>query len=126
METVYTCLIIISFLMIGLCLFALALCIAEKILKKNFSINSILHDYEKKMWMIAGLGPLFFGLYFLIIYLVSFTQTETRLDFLFLLYEHPIEFIYFGLFFFACTTIGIYCARLIIKYIYNSKHLNNK
>lgn len=107
--------------MIGLCLFALSLCAAEKLMKKKFSLNSIFHDFDKKLWMIAGLGPLFLGLYFLIIYLATFTETTTRLDFFFLLYKHPVEFIYLGLFIFASTTIGIYCARLLIKYVYNSK-----
>jgi hypothetical protein len=121
-DTAYTCLIVISFLMIGLCLFALALCITEKIMKKKVPLNSIFHDFGKKMWMAAGIGPLFFGLYFLVIYLATFTETTTRLDFFFLLYKYPVEFIYLGLFIFACTTVGIYCARIIIKYVYNSKY----
>lgn len=120
-DTAYTCLIIISFLLVGLCLFALALRITEKIMKKRYSIKSIFHEFEKKIWMVAGIGPLFFGLYFLMVYLATFTETATRLDFFFLLYKHPVEFIYLGLFIFACTTLSIYCVRLIIKYVYNSK-----
>ncbi len=121
METAYTCLVIISVLMVGLCLFALALCTTEKIMKRKFSINSIFHDFDKKIWMVAGIGPMFFGLYFLLIYLATFTESTTRLNFFFLLYKQPVKFIYMGLFIFACATISLYGARLLIKYVYNSK-----
>lgn len=120
-ETASIYLIIVFFLILGLCLFALSLYLAEKILKRKISPASVFHDFDKKMWMVAGLGPFFLGLYILIIYLATFTEDATRLDFFFLIYKHPVKFIYLGLFIFACTTIGIYCARLIIKYVYNSK-----
>jgi len=121
MDTAYTCLIVISVLMIGLCLFALALYTTEKIMKKKYSIDSIFHDFDKKIWMVAGIGPLFFGLYFLLVYLATFTESTTRLNFLLLIYRQPVEFVYLGLFIFACTTLSIYGARLLIKYVYNSR-----
>lgn len=122
MDTAYICLIIVAVLMAGLCLFILALNITEKILNKKINIKIIFYEFDKKIWMIAGLGPLFLGLYLLIVYLLTFTENMTRINIFLLLYNFPVESIYVGLSIFVLTTIAIYCTRLIIKYVYNSKH----
>lgn len=87
------------------------------------SIRALFKDFRQKMWMTVGLGLLFFCVYILLVYIGSFVITsKTRLDFFFLLYRHPIDFIYLGLLAFACTSLCIYIARMVIKYLYNTRN----
>lgn len=87
------------------------------------SIRLLFKDFSQKMWMTVGLGVLFFGIYALLVFIGSLViNSKTRLEFFFLLYKHPIDFIYLGLLAFACTSLCIYIARMVIKYLYNTRN----
>lgn len=74
------------------------------------------------MWMTVGLGIIFFGLYFLVIFFgATLNDSKMRLSIFFLLYKNPVRFVYLGLLTFALASTSIYLARVLIKYLYNKK-----
>lgn len=122
METFNAVCVIFVSLLIGLILFCSALYFAEKTMKRKVALRSIFKNFKQKMWMTAGLGVVFFSLYLLIVSLGSrFNDPSARLSFFFLVYEHPVAFIYLGLLTFAAFSTGIYLVRLVIKYFYNTR-----
>ncbi len=77
------------------------------------------------MWMTAGLGLLFFGFYTGAVVLGSLVlDSQVRLSIFFLVYKYPVISIYLGLLTFICISIGIYMARMMIKYLYNTRNKN--
>jgi len=84
---------------------------------------SLLKDLDQKIWMTVGLGILFTTLYLTLTYFGStvFESDQAKLDFFFLLYKHPLEFVYFGLVFFVIISITICLVRSLIKNIYNNR-----
>ena len=123
METINAVLIILTFLLVGVVLFFSAISLAERGFKQKVFVKTIFNGFRQKMWMTAGLGIVFFSVYLLIVLCGSyFKDPSARLDFFFLVYQHPVSFIYLGLLIFACMTSGIYLVRMIIKYIYNRTH----
>lgn len=89
----------------------------------KFSIRPLLLNFAQKMWMTAGLGVFFFGLYIALVFFGSMTiDSNLRLDLFFLLYKHPTQFIYLGLFVFACASLLSLFVRMVIKFFYNSKN----
>ena len=89
--------------------------------REGFVLLALDTYFRKKMWMTAGLGLFFGGLYLTLILLGShIIDPELRLDIFHLLYKHPVEFIYLGLLVFACTTITIYLIRMIIIFLYSN------
>lgn len=91
---------------------------ALKRLGRGWSFKLLFKDFNRKMWMTLGLGLLFFSLYFLIVVIGSKVVRTWGTDFFFLVYRHPVEFIYGGLWLFAFLSFSIYLARLVIKYVY--------
>lgn len=91
-----------------------------KLIRDNkFSLHPLFKGFKQKMWMTIGLGSLFFSLYLLIILLSSWLlDSKSSLTLFFLFYAHPTEFIYLGLFIFACMSLCIYLVRMFIKYFY--------
>lgn len=88
----------------------------------KFSIRPLLYNFGQKIWMTAGLGFTFLGLFVAIVLFGSLTlDSNLRLDIFFLLYTHPTEFIYLGLFVFVCVSLLTLLVRMIIKNIYNIK-----
>jgi predicted branched-subunit amino acid permease len=88
----------------------------------KISLRPAFRGFKEKIWMTIGLGIVFFGFYFGIVLLSSkFSTPETRQDFFRLIYSHPIEFIYLGLFIFATITLCIYLVRMLIKYLFITK-----
>jgi hypothetical protein len=123
METINASLIVLTFLLAGVVLFCSAICLAERGFKQKVAVRTIFNGFRQKMWMTVGLGVVFFSLYLLIVLLGSYFKDQSaRLDFFFLMYQHPVSFIYLGLLIFACMTSGIYLVRMVIKYIYNRTH----
>lgn len=109
-------------LLIGWMAMRNAMYFMQIILKKGFSIRSLFKDFGQKMWMTIGLGGLFFALYSgLIFYGSHILDSQMRRKIFFLAYKHPSDFIYLGLLLFACVSLCIYLARIIIKYLYNSR-----
>lgn len=106
----------------GLVLFYAAIFIVEKGMKKKVLIHSIFKEFGQKMWMTTGLGVVFCCLYLITAILGSFfNDPKSRLDLFFLVYEHPVVFVYIGLFIFACFSIGVYLVRIFIKHLYNTR-----
>jgi hypothetical protein len=69
--------------------------------------------------MTVGLGVLFFGLYLGVVFFTSRVIDQEIAQQLFeLSYQHPLEFIYLGLFIFATFSLLIYLVRMFIKYFY--------
>ncbi|WP_075883298.1 hypothetical protein [Candidatus Protochlamydia sp. W-9] len=86
---------------------------------KRYRLSHLLRGFREKIWMTFGLGFLFFGLYLGIVLLGSFLIDQENGQILFhLSYQHPIEFIYLGLFIFATISLLIYLVRMFIKYLY--------
>lgn len=109
-------------LVIGFILFLCLMYLAEWITKRTFNIHSLFRDFNQKMWMTVGLGITFLGLYFIIIYIASFVKDpQTRLDFFFQLYKHPVSFIYLGLLVCVSVSILIIIIRMVIKFYYNTR-----
>lgn len=83
----------------------------------------LFHEFDKKIWMTLGLGITFFGFYFLVIMLLSWSLSNENSTKIFsFLRQYLREFIYLGLSMFACTTLAIYLVRLVIKRLYNKRY----
>lgn len=122
METTQALAIFFSILLIGLAGFYLGMLVTSLLTNKTVSALSLFKDFKQKMWMTAGLGILFFGLYFLVVYTTSlFINSENRLNIFLLIYKNPIPFIYLGLVIFVCISSSIYLVRMIIKHLYNTR-----
>lgn len=115
-------LITLIFLMVilsGLLIYPIAF---KKSQLKKFSMHVVFKDFGKKLWMTVGLGIIFFGCYFLIIFFgSSLNDSKKRLSIFFLIYKNPVRFVYLGMLTFAVASTCIYLARLLIKYLYNKK-----
>lgn len=122
METTYAFIICLLILVLGLLLFYIAVHFTELLMRKKVTFHVLFKDFGQKMWMTIGLGLIFFTFYLLFVFLGTFTNnSDIRLNFFFLLYEHPTAFIYLGLLLFACISTSVYLARMVIKYLYNKK-----
>ena len=109
-------------LLIGWFLFLIALSLTALLKRRPISLLEILKDFRQKILMTAGLGTVFFGLYFFSVYAVSFLMdNEKRMALFFSMYQNPISFIYLGLFLFAFISTTIYLVRLLIKFLCNKK-----
>ena len=105
-------------LFLGLALFCLFVIYAFKRLSQKGAFNALFKEFNRKMWMTFCLGGTFFGLYILIVNLSVYFVRPWGTDLLFLVHQHPISFIYLGLWLFACLSLLIYLVRMLIKYIY--------
>lgn len=122
METSHALLLSLAVIIIGVLLFYIAMRSAELFFKKKVTSKTLFKDFHQKMWMTIGLGLIFIIIYLLLAYLSTFlNDREKRLNWFFMVYQHPVIFVYLGLFTFAFFTTVIYLARLLIKYIYNAK-----
>lgn len=110
----YICVIFI----LGLILFCLLALYAFKRLSRGWSFKLLFKDFNRKIWMTISLGTLFFGLYLLTICLGVYFLRQWRTELFFLVYRHPIDFVYGGLWLFAFLSLSIYLARMFIKYLY--------
>ena len=63
MQTLNAILIVLVFLLIGLVMSCAALYFAERVMGRRVALGSIFKEFRQKMWMTAGLGCVFFGLY---------------------------------------------------------------
>lgn len=90
---------------------------------KAYSPRPLFKNFGQKMWMTVWLGCLFFGFYYVLVLLLSkVMDPSVKLDIFFLVYRHPVEFIYLGLIIFACMTVSIYIVRTIIIHLYNIRN----
>lgn len=86
------------------------------------SIRGLFKGFRQKMWMTVGIGSIFALLYLGIVLLGSYLiDPKTRLNVFYLLYKHPIDFIYLGLLVFASITLCIYFTRMLIIYLCNKR-----
>ncbi|MBA2368105.1 MAG: hypothetical protein H0V82_03670 [Candidatus Protochlamydia sp.] len=86
--------------------------------KKSY-LRPLIKDFREKMWMTIGLGLVFFGFYLFVVLGAAFViDMQKGLNFFYLLYAHPTEFIYLGMFIFAALSLAIYFVRMLIKYLY--------
>jgi hypothetical protein len=106
------------FLIVGLIAVCLLALYAFKHLSRGWSLRTLFKDFNRKMWMTICLGSLFFGLYLLIVGIGIYAVRQWGSDLLFLAYHHAVEFIYGGLWLFACISLSIYLVRMFIKYFY--------
>ncbi len=91
----------------------------------KISLRPTFRGFREKIWMTIGLGIVFFGFYFAIVLLSSKLITPaTGESFFNLVKNHPIDFIYFGLFIVASITLSIYLVRMVIKYLFITKSKN--
>lgn len=89
---------------------------------KKYSPRPLFRDFRQKMWMTVGLGVPFFGFYLaLVLFGSSLIDSQTGQQLFLLFYKHPTEFIYLGLFIFACLSLSVYFVRMFIKYFYLNK-----
>ncbi|WP_068469039.1 hypothetical protein [Candidatus Protochlamydia phocaeensis] len=113
---------ILSLLLVGWMIFYSGKYFLKLIRDKKFSLHPLLKGFKQKMWMTIGLGSLFFSFYFLIVLLSAYLiDSQSSLNLFFLFYAHPTEFIYLGLFIFACMSLCIYLVRMFIKYFYMTR-----
>jgi hypothetical protein len=114
--------IFLGILVAGLMLFYSAMFLAEMLMHKKISVRSIFKNFRQKMWMTTGLGFLFFGFYVFLVFLGAYiTRMIGHIHLFNLLHKHPVAFIYIGLLTFALISVSIYLARIVIKYVYNSR-----
>jgi len=123
MGTIQVIGILFIVLLAGMILFCAATFLVERFTKKKISLRFLFKDFRQKMWMTVGLGILFSCLYFLIIFTLFWIKdSQVQQNLFSLLYRYPERFIYLGLLFFSCITVGIYLARMVIKHLYNRKY----
>jgi hypothetical protein len=116
----------ILFLVIFL-VFTSIVCIAGFYIIKRYGrpISRLFHEFDKKMWMTLGLGFLFFGFYLFAVTALAWILSSDHFQrFFTFIYYHKVESIYIGLTIFSFTTLTIYAARLLIKYLYASYKKN--
>lgn len=108
------------YLLLTFCLlFVLSLAIyAFKKLGRGWSVKALFKDFNRKIWMTLCLGLLFFSLYFMTVALGSYFVRQWGADFFFMVYRHPVAFVYGGLWLFAFLSLSIYLVRMFIKYFY--------
>lgn len=83
------------------------------------NFKNLVKGFKAKMWMTWGLGSVFFGLYFLVVYAGKLYLQKEITQFLFILvHQSPLYFIYLGLFIFICFSLAIYLVRMVIKYLF--------
>ncbi len=116
---------IYSFLLISFILIIALAFIAFKRLAKGWSLKVLLKDFKRKMWMTTCLGILFFGIYLLFVFAGLYLTNHWESQLFFLLYRHPVEFIYGGLWLFAFLSLSIYLARMFIKYLFLTRGKDN-
>jgi uncharacterized integral membrane protein len=121
METIKVVFILSTILFIGIMLFYGAICLTEKGMQRKIEMGEIFKGFSQKIWMTAGLGSVFFCLYLLIVALGSYFDDQSRLSFFFWVYEHPIVFVYLGLFTFMTLSTSVIFVRKLIKYFYNTR-----
>ena len=85
---------------------------------QGWSFQALFKDFNRKIWMTLCLGCLFFIFYLLIVGLSAYFVQQEGTNLLFLAYHHPVELVYAGLWLFACLSLCIYLARMVIKYFY--------
>lgn len=91
---------------------------AFRVLGRGWSIQILFKDFNRKIWMTISLGAIFSFVYLGVVGLSVYLANEWGTDLFFLIYHHQVEFIYGGLFLFACATLSIYLARMVVKYFY--------
>ena len=108
-------------LLLGLVFVLLLAGYTFKRLGHGWSFKLLFKDFRRKMWMTVSLGGIFFSLYLLFVSLSVYLVQRWGTDLFFLLYRHPVEFVYGGLWLFAFLSLSIYLARMFIKYFYLTK-----
>lgn len=103
---------------LGLLFFSLVIFYAFKRFSRESSLKVLFKDFNRKMWMTVCLGFIFFGFYLCVILLSRYWIPQWGTNLFFLMYQHPIPFVYGGLFLFAFLSLSIYLARMFIKYLY--------
>ncbi len=122
MHTLHALTITFGIIIIGLILLYAFTQITELITHKKVRLRSLFINFKQKMWMTAGLGIFFAGLYGFLLYYGSIKLDGKAKQALFHnVYQNPVHYIYLGLFIFVSISIIIYILRLIIIYFYNSK-----
>jgi len=108
------------YLILALCFFFVLLLAfyAFRRLGRGWSCKALFKDFNRKMWMTASLGLLFFSFYVLAVIVGSRLIHQWGADFFFLVYHNPVAFIYGGLWLFALLSLTIYLVRMFIKYFY--------
>ena len=119
MAPIYSLILISFILIVGLAFFAF------KRLAKGWSLNVLFKDFKRKMWMTTCLGVLFFVIYLLFVFAGLYLTNHSESNLFFLLYHHPVEFIYGGLWLFASLSLSIYLARMFIKYLFLTRGKDN-
>ncbi len=84
----------------------------------GWSFKILFKDFNRKMWMTISLGIIFFSLYLLFVFFGAYLVNQWGIEIFFLLYNHPIEGVYGGLWLFVCLSLSIYLARMLVKYFY--------
>lgn len=105
-------------LVLGFLLFCLLTIYTCKRFGKGWSFNALFKEFNRKIWMTAYLGIVFFGLYLFTVTLSMYMIRPLGPEILFLLHHNPVKFIYFGLCLFAFMSLSIYFVRMVIKYVY--------
>jgi hypothetical protein len=115
--------VILGLLLMGWMTFYSGRHLYSLIKQKKYSPRPLFKNFREKMWMTIGLGILFFSFYLLIVlFSSSLISPQIGLNLFFLFYSHPTEFIYLGLFIFACMSLSIYLVRMLIKYLYTTRN----
>lgn len=113
--------LIFLILILALFLILLLAVYAFKHLGRGWSTQMLFKDFKRKMWMTVSLGFVFLSVYFLIVALGAYFVPRWRTDLFFLVYQNPVPFIYGGLWIFACLSLSIYLARMVVKYFYTTR-----
>lgn len=110
--------VIYLILILGFLLFSLLAIYTFKRFGKGWSFAVLFKEFNRKLWMTAYLGAVFFGLYLLTIAVSVYIIRPLGPEILFLVHHNPVKFIYLGLWIFAFISLSIYMVRMVIKYFY--------
>ena len=87
--------------------------------KQKRKIKPVWFEFKRKIWMTLGLGIFFFIVYCSAVLLLSYGLSfDAKQKLLSLAHQSPADWIYAGLWLFACTTLCIYLVRMCIKFCY--------
>ncbi|MEI8366378.1 MAG: hypothetical protein WCF65_08155 [Parachlamydiaceae bacterium] len=114
---------VLIFVLAGVMMYYIAIAFSEWVVGRKISARFLLKNFGQKMWMTTGLGLFFAAIYLLVIFGGSYLFDEkSRLSLLLLMYKQPVDFIYLGLLTFACASLLIYFARMVIIHLYNTRN----
>jgi len=99
-----------------------SLYLMKLLMNKPWGFRALFVNFKQKIWMTAGLGLFFCGLYLTLLMLCSKVSSTTKGQIFLSMQNEPTRFIYLGLLIFLSVSVTICLIRSCIKRLYNKRY----